>query len=546
MWQDPPGDMCVAIIQKLELPAIARLALVNDHWCSNVVAALQIKQTWLLLHFLQASAPFYSVFTKVPRGLASDAAAFDVTLRMGKEGYDEVHSMALETHTKPGKLLQYGCRTFAGFFHGQHCPGKSKATTDGDSTDGVESESNDESTVLDDDECSEDDDEYRNRACKRAVKIDLVELNIETAQRALLTDVQRALQASVTRMEPDAVACFLHDVLWENPYQAGPGFRGRLSVAYANDNKLSGLDRRVAQPGPSCFASVLGAVVAGCRMRNTWSAEQLYGVAMHLFQVVMTQYEWCLPSVVAQPLTASGSAIRQPVELSDPWDILVLGKKGDNLRVGTALQARWRTQIAHPMWDLHTLLAPLVAAGLCSAATQINVLSHVTSKFITSLRSQPSERATVISAQPEAATELVAAEQEQLVAAEQEQPEQEEAAGAAEGGGEEGKEGEESEGDAHLSFAMLNESERCIWAAWFLHYACAESACLTNNQYSGMTSHGQIYASVEPDPSTIMQVAALGALKPTAYCPRAQPLIPSHPSPSPAQLLSQSWELVAS
>ena len=478
-----------------------------------------------MLHFRQASAPFYSVFTKVPRGLASDAAAFDVTLRLGNEGYDEVHSLALETHMKPGKLLQYGCRTFAGFFHGQHCPGKSKATTDGDSTDGVESEGNDEPTVLDDDECSEDDSEddqpwlqssrkYRNRACKRAVKIDLVELNIETAQRALLTDVQRALQASVTRMEPDAVACFLHDVLWEAaPYQAGPGFRGRLSVAYAKDNKLSGLDRRVAQPGPSCFASVLGAVVAGCRMRNTWSAKQLYGVAMHLFQVVMTQYEWCLclPSVVAQPLTASGSAIRQPVELSDPWDILVLGKKGDNLRVGTALQARWRTQIAHPMWDLHTLLAPLVAAGLCSAATQINVLSHVTSNFITSLRSQPSERATVISAQPEAAMELVAAEQEQ--------PEQEEVRGTAEGEGEEVEEGEESEGDAHLSFAMLNESERCIWAAWFLHYACAESACLTNNQYSGMTSHGQIYASVEPDPSTIMQVAALGALKPTAYCP---------------------------
>ena len=455
---------------------------------------------------------------------------------MGNEGYDEIHSMALETHTKPGKLLQYGCRTFAGFFHGQHCSGKSKATTDGDSTDGVESESNDESTVL-------DDDEYRNRACKRAVKIDLVELNIETAQRALLTDMQRALQASVTRMEPDAVACFLHDVLWEAaPYQAGPGFRGRLSVAYAKDNELSGLNRSVAQPGLSCFASVLGAVVAGCRMRNTWSAKQLYGVAMHLFQVVMTQYEWCLclPSVVAQPLTASGSAIRHPVELSDPWDILVLGKKGDNLRVGTALQARWRTQIAHPMWDLHTLLAPLVAAGLCSAATQINVLSHVTSNFITSLRSQPSERATVISAEPEAATELVAAEQEQLVAAEQEQPEQGEAAGVAEGGGEEGKEGEESEGDAHLSFAMLNESERCIWAAWFLHYACAESACLTNNEYSGMTSQGQIYASVEPL-STIMQVAALGALKPTA-----QPLIPNHPSPSPEQLLSQSWELIAS
>ena len=423
---------------------------------------------------------------------------------MGNEGYDEIHSMALETHTKPGKLLQYGCRTFAGFFHGQHCPGKSKATTDGDSTDGVESESNDESTVL-------DDDEYRNRACKRAVKIDLVELNIETAQRALLTDVQRALQASVTRMEPDAVAPFLHDVLREAPYQAGPGFRGRLSVAYAKDNELSGLNRRVAQPGPSCFASVLGAVVAGCRMRDTWSAEQLCGVAIRLFQVAMTQYEWCLPSVVAQPLTASGSAIRHPVELSDPWDILVLGKKGDNLRVGTALQARWRTQIAHPMWDLHTLLAPLVAAGLCSAATQINVLSHVTSNFITSLRSQPSERATVISAQPEAAMELVAAEQEQ--------PEQEEVRGTAEGEGEEVEEGEESEGDAHLSFAMLNESERCIWAAWFLHYACAESACLTNNQYSGMTSHGQIYASVEPDPSTIMQVAALGALKPTAYCP---------------------------
>ena len=528
MWQDPPGDMCVAIIQKLELPAIARLALVNDHWCSNVVAALQIKQTWLLLHFRQASAPFYSVFTKVPRGLSSDAAAFDVTLRMGKEGYDEVHSMALETHTKPGKLLQYGCRTFAGFFHGQHCPGKSKATTDGDSTDGVESESNDESTVLVDD--------------KRAVKIDLVELNIETAQRALLTDVQRALQASVTRMEPDAVAPFLHDVLREAPYQAGPGFRGRLSVACAKDNKLSGLNRHAAQPGPSSFASVLGAVVAGCRMRDTWSAEQLCGVAIRLFQVAMTQYEWCLclPSVVVQPLTANGSAIRQPVELSDPWDILVLGKKGDNLRVGTALQARWRTQIAHPMWDLHTLLAPLVAAGLCSAATQINVLSHVTSTFITSLRSQPSERATVISAQPEAATELVAAEQEQLVAAEQEQPEQGEAAGVAEGGGEEGKEGEESEGDAHLSFAMLNESERCIWAAWFLHYACAESACLTNNEYSGMTSQGQIYASVEPL-STIMQVAALGALKPTA-----QPLIPNHPSPSPEQLLSQSWELIAS
>ena len=537
MWQDAPGDMCVAIIQKLELPAIARLALVNDHWCSNVVAALQIKQTWLLLR--QASAPFYSVFTKVPRGLSSDAAAFDVTLRMGKGGYDEVHSMALETHTKPGKLLQYGCRTFAGFFHGQHCPGESKATTDGDSTDGVESEGNDEPTVLDDDECSEDDEysedesarraeqrKYRNRACKRAVKIDLVELNIETAQRALLTDVQRALQASVTRMEPDAVARFLHDVLREAPYQAGPGFRGRLSVAYAKDNELSGLNRSVAQPGLSCFASVLGAVVAGCRMRDTWSAKQLYGVAIRLFQVAMTQYEWCLPSVVAQPLTASGSAIRQPVELSDPWDILVLGKKGDNLRVGTALQARWRTQIAHPMWDLHTLLAPLVAAGLCSAATQVDVLSHVTSTFITSLRSQPSERATVISAQPEAATELVAAEQEQLVAAEQEQPEQpeqEQAAGAAEGGGEEGKEGEESEGDAHLSFAMLNESERCIWAAWFLHYACAESACLTNNEYPGMTSQGQIYASFVPDPSTILQVAALGALKPTAYCPAFDP-----------------------
>lgn len=467
-WQNLPIDVSVATLHCLDDALdIARVALVNDHWRGCVVLALSSPEIRVLLeNIFRSKYVELPLSFRRPEGLPSDVTRLETILCIGKVAEAQAFYIA---DTASGELIHYDVLTCAGFIPGQHCKG-SKGIRPG------------ERDILG----------YKDR--KARVAGETTEKGIETAQHDILMDLQRALQAAVARIEPDEATSFLVQLAECRPCQFA--FRGRVP-AYVS-NQIEGqrhINRRLAQPGPACIADVVGAVACSCRRRDTWSIRQLVRLCGTIlsFGLGSGHYvEWLEQSTsVAMTMQDERSTLEQPKEVASPWGMRLLpgNDEGPNLCVGTALQARWRSQLAHPMWDAHKVLKPLVATGLCSKATEVAVVLDIIFGCIDGMR-----KATTSDMEGD----------------DIEQSEQRE---GEEGG--EGVEGEEGEAaDWLASFAKLDAHERCIWAAFFLHYALADSVHLTDEGSMSDGTDGAVVAKLRPDDRSVRRVAELGALAP--------------------------------
>ena len=371
-WEPPP-DVCYEIISMLTLAAMARLALTSAFWAEQVATVLCSPTTWACKH---------SASTACRLGIAEclvqpcELTGEDLAKLLGLSGGNSPaaqrlsDSLAIVNACASG-LASVTSSTLRRFsFESELFFG---GPTDIASL-GVESTENGNDSSSAASPSATKPSGGVNAASDGASFSDAALDRLRHSQRDRLTHVMHALQAVCVRKAPDQTVQFLCEVIGSGVIGLGYSrLLGSSSAGHEEPDGFSDADACIPRvdEGPSCFADVLGAVLARCAGRHEWEGDMGTDLLADLFLALAAAP---MPTGRTGPeawhlYLSTAAAAKTHTFLSAPRR--------------TPLRDLRRRQVAHPATDMRRLVEPLTEAGCLSAADRGDFLLQATCGLLT-------------------------------------------------------------------------------------------------------------------------------------------------------------------